>query len=98
MTSKRKPAVVSPIPKVVEVADNDVHISLLKRFGTASPLRSKHGSKSKVVSPLAVFQGDGRYFKAQASSDQRSYGGDGDSTTGTFILPPSKTEILKPVS
>lgn len=78
MTSKRKPTPVSPIPAVVEVAENDVHISLLKRFGTATPMRSK--STSKIVSPLHVFQSDGRSFRAQASSD-RSYGGDGDSIT-----------------
>lgn len=84
---KQKPAVVSPIPTVVEVENNNVHMSLLKRFGSASPIKlSKAGSK--IVSPLAVFQGDGRYFKAQASSssDQRSYVGDGDSTTGMLIL------------
>ena len=78
MTSKRKPTPVSPIPAVVEVAENDVHMSLLKRFGTATPMRSK--STSKIVSPLHVFQSDGRSFRAQASSD-RSYGGDGDSIT-----------------
>lgn len=83
MTSKRKPSLISPIPAVVEVAGNDVHLSLLKRFGTASPSKSKNSGPSKVVSPLAVFQGDGRSFRAQASSN-RSYGGDGDSTTGTL--------------
>jgi hypothetical protein len=73
---------------VVEVAANDVHNSLLMRFHSATP--GKMATASKMVSPLAVFQGDGRYFKHQASSD-RSYGGDGDSTTG-----PERLGIRKP--
>ena len=88
MTSKRKPAVVSPIPAVVEVAENDVHNSLLLRFHSATPAGKMMATTSKAVTPLAVFQGDGRYFKHQASSD---YGGDGDSTTV-----PERLGIRKP--
>jgi hypothetical protein len=77
--SKKKPVipVVSPsIPTVVEVSDDDVHNSLL-RYGSSTP--GQMATAAKVVSPMAVFQGDGRYFKEQASLD-RSFEDDNESS------------------
>ena len=67
MKSKKKPNVVSPIPSVVEVSDGEIHNSLM-RYGSSTP--GTMATTARVVSPMAVFQGDGRYFKQQASLDR----------------------------
>ena len=67
MKSKKKQNVVSPIPSVVEVSDDEIHNSLM-RYGSSTP--GTMATAARVVSPMAVFQGDGRYFKQQASLDR----------------------------